>query len=252
MAQIPTQLFINNPYILNQNTNVYGEYINEPTYDYTFVVNVANFASNITTMFANASYIQNENIDNTDVNITLNSDTNFLNWQTVFNNQPIVTVNMGNSNIAFPTLEPTLNQTIGDRLLEVVAHKLFGHGQARAAISNDSEYYTHDAQIWDHLVNSVSMNEFRHDIFNQYVATGRYEAHAVVNNGTDSNDVDNWVNFNFNGMTFDYPLFLTGNMITDPSLTEGEVNLITNGPNVGGTSLVNGIYNIPILIRFTQ
>jgi len=252
MAQIPTQLFINNPYILNQNTNVYGEYINEPTYDYTFVVNVANFASNITTMFANASYIQNENIDNTDVNITLNSDTNFLNWQTVFNNQPIVTVNMGNSNIAFPTLEPTLNQTIGDRLLEVVAHKLFGHGQARAAISNDSEYYTHDAQIWDHLVNSVSMNEFRHDIFNQYVATGRYEAHAVVNNGTDSNDVDNWVNFNFNGMTFDYPLFLTGNMITDPSLTEDEVNLITNGPNVGGTSLVNGIYNIPILIRFTQ
>lgn len=252
MAQIPTQLFINNPYILNQNTNVYGEYVNQPTYDYTFVINVANFASNITTMFANASYMQNANIDNTDVNITLNSDTNFLNWQTVFNNQPIVTINMGDSNMAFPTLEPTLNQTIGDRLLEVVAHKLFGHGQARAAISNDSEYYTHDAQIWDHLVNSVSMNQFRHDIFNQYVATGRYEDHAVVNNGDDSNDVDNWVNFNFNGMTFEYPLFLTGDMLTDPSLTPAEVNLITNGPNVGGSSLVNGEYNIPILIRFTQ
>jgi hypothetical protein len=253
MAAVPTQLFINNPLVLNQDTNVYGSFINEGTYDYTFVINVANFASNITTMFANASYIQNSvNIDNYDVNITLNSDANFLNWNAVFNNQPIVSINMGNSNIAFPTLEPTAHQTIGDRLLEVVAHKLFGHGQAHAAISNDSEYYTHDATVWNHLVNSVSMNNFRNDIFNQYVATDRYEHHAVQNNGTDGNDVDNWTNFNFNGMTFDYPLFLTGNMITDPSLTNVELDLITNGPNIGGTLLVNGEYNIPILIRFTQ
>ena len=248
-----TQLFLNNPLFLDQDTSVYGQYINEGTYDYTFVINVANFASNITTMFANASFIQNSvNMDNYDVNISLNSDSNFLNWSSVFNNQPIVTVNIGNSNIAFPTLEPTSNQPIGDRLLEVVAHKLFGHGQARAAISNDFQFYTHDAAVWDHLANTVNMNEFRNDIFNQYVATGRYELHSFANNGVDSNDVDNWINFNFDGMTFDYPLYLTGNMLTDPSITPAELSLITNGPNVGGTKLVNGLYNIPILIRFTQ
>ena len=250
---IPTQLFINNPYILDQNTNVYGTYNYEPTFDYTFVINIANFAGNITNMFANASFIQNTiNIEKYDVNITLNSDATFLNWQTVFNNQPIVTINIGNSNIAFPTLEPTSNQTIGDRLLEVVAHKLFGHGQAHAAISNDFEFYQHDAQIWNHLVDSVAMNTFRNDIFNQYVATGRYEYHAVANAGVDSYDKEAWVNFNFNGMTFDYPLYVVGNMLTDPSLLPAEVSLITNGPNVGGTSLVSGKYNIPILIRFTQ
>ena len=247
------QLYLNNPLILNQDTNVYGSYINEGNYDYTFVINVANFASNITTMFANASFIQNSiNMDNYDVNITLNSDVNFFNWNYLFNNQPIVTINMGNSNIAFPTLEPTSNQSIGDRLLEVIAHKLFGHGQARAAISNDFQFYRHDAAVWDHLADTVNMNQFRNDIFNQYVATGRYELHSFTNNGTDSNDVDNWVNFNFNGMTFDYPLYLTGNMLTDPSLTPVELSLITNGPAVGGTRLVNGVYNVPILIRFTQ
>ena len=57
-------IFINNPYILSQNTNIYGEYIDEGNnYDYTFYINVntllSNVSSGITGLFSNACYRQN-------------------------------------------------------------------------------------------------------------------------------------------------------------------------------------------------
>ena len=265
-----TQLFINSPLVINQNTNIYGTFLPEGTYDYTFCINIASISPDITGIFSNASFIQNTtNIDNYDINLTINPSTIFNTWNSSFNNQNLVSVNVGSSNIAFATLLPNNYQTIGDRLLEVVAHKLFGHGQARAAISNDSEFYLHDHEVWDHFSNTVSQSNIRNDIFNQYVATDRYRNQSaqndgynnemynngVFNNGFFNNtfsDVDNWVNFNFNGLTFDFPLFVDGNMLLDPSLTPSEIAILHNGPNVGGTSLVNGLYNIPILVRFHQ
>ena len=242
----PTQMFINSPLTVSQDTSVYGTSITPGNFDYLFVVNVANFAADITSIFSNASFKQNSaNIDLYDVNLTVANSTAFTNWGNVFNNQNIVTVLMGDSTVNFATMQGSSNQTIGDRLLEVVAHKLFGHGQARAAISNDSAFYAHDAEVWNHLGSALSTSDIRNDIFNQYVATGRYNTHAA-------NDVTNWVNFNFNGLTFDYPLYLAGNMLTDASLTNDERNLVQNGPSVGGTVLANGVYNVPILIRFTQ
>ena len=67
-----------------------------------------------------------------------------------------------------------------------------------------------------------------------------------------NDDVHNWINFNFNGLTFDYPMYVSGNILTDPSLLNSEVSILNNGPFIGGTSLQNGQYNVPILIRFTQ
>jgi hypothetical protein len=61
-----------------------------------------------------------------------------------------------------------------------------------------------------------------------------------------------WVPFNFDGLTFDYPMQLHGSLILPVSLTNDERNVLSNGPSVGGTSLVNGSYNIPILIKFHQ
>jgi len=93
-----TQMFINNALSITQNANVYGTYLDEGTYDYTFVVNVANFASNISTLFTNASYMQNaSDMNNYNVNIVLADHNNFTNWATVFNNQSIITVVQGNS-----------------------------------------------------------------------------------------------------------------------------------------------------------
>lgn len=246
------QMFINNPLTISQDADVYGQNLAQGNYDYTFVINVASFAADITSIFTNAAYIQNStNIDAYDVNLVIDPHTTFTNWSTVFNNQNIVSILQGDSNVNFATLQGTSNKTVGDRLLEVVAHKLFGHGQARAAISNDTEFYTHDAAVWDHLSNSVALSNMRNDIFNQYVASGRYESETQngLNNG---NDVNGWVNFNFNSFTFDYPLYVSGNILTDASLTNDERNLVQNGPNVGGTVLANGLYNIPVLVRFTQ
>ena len=262
-----TQMFINNSLVVNQNANIYGSYYNQGNlnqYDYTFTINISSIVGgDITTLFSNASFKQNANPDLYDINITLNSAYSFANWNTKFNNQACTQVLMGNSNIAFGTLKPNNFQTIGERMLEVVAHKIFGHGQARAAIANDHEFFNHDNQIWNQLSNTLLLNQYRNDIFNQYVGTGRYNVlsnyEAGSNAGTNTedgvnnyNDVDTWVNFNFNGLTFEYPLYLAGTIITDPSLSPAENALLANGPNVGGTLLNNGVYNIPILVRFHQ
>jgi len=249
------QMFINNPLTISQDTNLYGNHVYEPTsYDYTFVINTTSFAPNMSGIFNVATYTQNTlNNDNVNINLSIYNSTTFSNWNTDFNNKSFVQVEMGQSIVGFATLQPTVDQSIGDRLLEVVAHKLFGHGQSRSAINNDSEFYTHDAQVWDHLVNSVTLDGVAHDIFNQYVASGRYENEIEKTNGDNpaSNDVNGHiVNFNFDGFSFDFPLYLTGNILTDTSLTNDEKNLIKNGPDVGGTRLINGEYNIPILIKF--
>ena len=252
------------PLTINQNTNIHATFLPEGTYDYIFCINISSISPDITGIFENASFRQNTfNIESYDVNLTINPSTTFNNWESHFNNKNLVTINIGNSNVAFATLLPNNNQTIGDRLLEVVAHKLFGHGQAGAAISNDNEFYYHDAEIWDHLSNAVSLNRFRNDIFKQYFAANKYSSHYTHNDAFNdifdnnevnynSSDVNNWFNFNFNGLTFDFPLHVSGSMILDPSLSENEISILQNGPNVGGTSLVNSQYNIPILVRFHQ
>jgi len=286
------QMFINNALSIIQNTNMYGTYFNESSiYDYIFSINISSFAPNISSIFNVATFTQNT-LNNDDVNINLSIDKSnvYNNWNNIFNNKPLVQVVMGQSTTGFGTLRPTIPNTIGDRLLEVVALKLFGHGQAHAAINNDNEFYTHDAQLWDHLSNSVAMNNIKHDIFNQYVASGRYEIEIAqsdnfTNITNDINITDNInineqiinfnnsffslyitgnilpkpstsdvngdvVNFNFDGFSFDFPLYITGNIITDISLTSDELNMIQNGPDVGGSRLINGSYNIPILVKF--
>lgn len=264
MANASTQLFINAPFTVHQDANAIGTYLEEGTsYDYIFRVNVASLCNgNMSLLFNNAAFSQNtSDLENVNINLVLDNSTTFTNWGNDFNNQSLVTVNVGQSLIAFQTLQPDTYEKIGDRLLEIVAHKLFGHGQARAAINNDYEFYTHDAKVWDNLSNAVLVDGFRHDVFNQYVALGRYSSEAnsnSVNNGNTQNDVNNmnggdhWVPFNFNGLTFDFPMFLAGNMLTDASLTNSERELLQNGPNIGGTKLVNGSYNIPILVKFHQ
>jgi hypothetical protein len=42
-----------------------------------------------------------------------------------------------------------------------------------------------------------------------------------------------------------------GDLINIRANTADELSVLQNGPNVGGTILQNGIYNVPILVRFT-
>jgi hypothetical protein len=266
MSSTPTpqtsdQIYLNSPLYVNQNVNSYGSYFVETGYDYTFLVNLALMgdgnqpnATNITSIFQNASFIQDQNdAENVTINLTLFNSSTFVNWGTAINNHKMVTLAAGASTLGFSTLNPTATQTVGDRLLEVVAHKLFGNGQARAAIDNDLEFYTHDAVIWDHLSTALGTQALANDVFNQYVASGRYESEATASasaNSVNGNDNNRFVNFNFMNLTFDYPMFLIGSLGLNSSMTPSEASMLSNGPVVGGTQMNNGLYNIPILIRF--
>lgn len=259
MATLPysynSVLFINNPLQINQITDIYGQYMNEEAfinYDYVFRINigVGGGLGDITNMFNTATYTQDiTNLELYNVNLTLNTA-----YISAINNANMVTVEIGKSTKSFTTLNPSEYEKVGDRLLEVVAHKIFGHGQARAAIKNDLDFFTHDGTLWNHLSNSVNLSEFRNDIFNQYVAMGRYntfENGEYINTYNDGrNDVETNVNFNFTGLTFDYPLWLNGAINLDNRVASNEVDIFRNGPDVLGTKLVNGLYNIPILIKF--
>ncbi len=248
-------IFINNPYEISQDTNIYGQYINEEggiTYDYVFKINVhTNDVTDITQIFSTATYTQDTtNLELYNVDLTLNTD--YIN---IINNTDMVTIDIAASARSFATLNPYESEKVGDRLLEVVAHKIFGHGQARAAIKNDLEFFTHDGELWTHLANSVNTPTFRNDIFNQYVAMGRYntfENGEYVNNYNDGrNDVNTDVQFNFTGLTFDFPLWLNGVINLDNRVAANEADIFRNGPDVLGTKLVNGVYNIPILVKFS-
>lgn len=335
-------LFINNSLVISQNTNIYGKYYYEGTFDYTFLVNVYNITNNnITNLFS--TYTLQDNMDLVNVNLIIKNSTTYPNWNTLVNNTNIVSVQVGNSNVNFSSFL-SYPEPLGARLLEVVAHKLFGHAQARAAIKNDSTFYTNDALIWDHLSRSVSTDSFAQDIFKQYVALNRYDQcgakiqqsvspsglilqptvqgiinvtqnnpvtivglaippsvqtyllvvtnsniNAVIpgnysvnytitypnnqiavltqtvvilpttqmttviddNTLASASDVGNNILFNFAGFTFDFPLFVSGNILLDASLTQAEKNALNNGPNIGGTLLANGSYNVPILVKFT-
>jgi hypothetical protein len=165
-------IFINNPYTISQDVDIYGSHLynNIYNYDYIFSINILSFNN----IFSNASFKQNDiNIDEYDINISLLDSNHFKNWNSFFNNQSIVKIAAGDSNIGFGSFN-TNPLKIGDRLLEIIAHKLFGHAQAHAAIKNDNSFYSHDNKLWDHLSNSISQTTFRNDIFNQYVITGRY------------------------------------------------------------------------------
>lgn len=258
-SQSSNQIYLNSPLYMNQNVNSYGSYFVEGTYDYTFLVNLAlvgdgSITNDITKIFSNASFIQDQtNADNVTINLSLKNSTTYPSWNTAINNHNLVTLDVGASNFGFSTLTPTLNQAIGDRLLEIVAHKLFGNGQARAAIDNDTEFYTHDGVMWDHLSTALSTQSLANDVFNQYVASGRYESQSTTagsSNADNANDVNQFVNFNFINLTFDYPMYLIGSLGLNSSMTPTEISALNNGPIVGGTQLNNGLYNIPILIRF--
>lgn len=247
-------IFINSLLTINQNVDIYGKRILSREFDYTFRINVSGLvgsaANGITSIFSNASYCENTiNRQDYNVNLTLASSANFNNWATNFNNQNIVTIVQGLSSTNFGTFNTPASK-IGDRLLEVVAHKLFGHAQARAAIKNDNSFYSYDDDIWNHLSTSVANDSFRKEIFNQYVKTGRYNTSNASGAGVNGNDVNGFVNFNFVNLTLDFPLQLSGQMLLDASLTNDDMNLLKIGPIVGGSRLTNGNYDVPILIRF--
>ena len=138
-------------------------------------------------------------------------------------------INGLNQNVNINGFDPSW-KLFGERLLEIVAMKIFGHPKARAAISNDNSFYETNElsiKVYD------AFNNHRNEFGNYYM--GIYDI-------TEPNNNTQFINLtNFNII---FPFYLNGITQKDTS------QLFRNGPNVGGSLLVNGMYNIPLLLTF--
>jgi hypothetical protein len=247
---VSSDLFINklSNLVSNYYTTISGT-INTPSisgtinYDYILSYNLnllPNISNNITNIFNNAYYHVN-NLNNQDVQFNIEifnsnklSENNYIfSWSDI-NQQNIVDIIQADSNKNFNSFQSGMTN-IGNRFLEIVAHKIFGNAGAYIAFSNNNDYYTHDGFVWDHLINSLMDINHIIDVFEQYKKLTRY------------NELN--TQFDFNGLTFSYPFLFQGSInLNDNPIFPLEI--LMNGKNVGGTGINNGFYNIPILIKF--
>jgi hypothetical protein len=214
--------------IVNYNSNTYTstsiliqEKYNPELFDYN--INVYTIGQKQSLFNTATYYYSNVNISPVfNIDLSLNKISSFLSL-----NRSLTT----NSNLSVNTNGfETSWKPFGERLLEIIAMKIFAHPKARAAISNDTEF--NDAnllslKVYDAFNNHI--NEFG----NYYM--GIYDI-TEVNNNVQSMNISN-----FNII---FPFYLNG--ITSKTQTQ----LFQNGPNVGGSLLVNGQYNIPLLLTF--
>jgi hypothetical protein len=234
-----SSIFFSSPLTINQETSIYSYNAASSGYDYILEINTQSLtnSSDITTLFQTATFQQNA-FNSNDVDISLSISPSLINPHI---NSQIVSIIQGASTVNFGSFSGGDEKRLGDRLVEIVAHKIFGHAQARAAINNDNDFYRYDDNLWNHLSDTVSTDSFARNLFNQYVALDRI---------TNVDDVNTPVLFNFDGLTLDFPLYLSGRIILNNSLSQEERSILNNGPEVGGSGLDNGVYNIPILVKF--
>lgn len=228
MSGLVTYFFndANDTFGINRNTDLYANNVspvNLQEYDYVITLSGA-----LDTLFSTKTYQQNgEDMNQVDLSLSLN--------QTSFNEMFNYTemVNAG-ANITSGILGAN-SCDFNTRVLEVLAIKIFSHGRARAAISNDTDIINAiKDSLYMHVSNVVEAH--KHDIFNQYVQQDLPE----LNN----NDVNVPVNFNFSNDTLAFPGYISGSLVDLANLSDD----LKNGP-VDGHAMVNGLYNVPILIK---
>jgi hypothetical protein len=221
--------FYNDVFSINRDTDLYAS--NKPSYNdqlYDYIITINGSLNNL---FSKKSYQQDpNNINNVIINFEINNNT--------YNNHYLAT------NILSTTNSLT-NGIISEdfdfntRILEILALKIFGHARARAAFSNDTDIiFDLQNEFYNHI-NNVVQNH-KHDIFNQYVQLDKPEMIK--------NDVNRPVNFNFTNGTFSFPGYISGSLIDKNNLSNG----LLNGPKTGISSVENGEYNIPILIKINS
>jgi len=240
--------FVNHETVINQDTQLYTqEYVvNNQAYDYVLLLNTGNNSS-LNDLFATRTYMQNsEDYNRYDIDLTTNQTyTNSL-FNSIATGDGNGTISMGQGICAVGSFDPPTRR-LPHRMLEVMAHKIFGHAQARAAIANDSAFESLIGALSSGL--NTSINQMRDDIFNQYVTYDRIERIANgQENSVTYNDDQVQTPFNFDNAEFDCPIRLVGKLTGGSS----EMTYINNGPDVLGNRLENGSYSIPMLVRFRR
>lgn len=211
---------------INRNTDLYANNlspVNLQLYDYVITLDC-----DLNNLFNTKTYQQNT-MDMNQYNVDL--QLNDWVFNNSFNNTTMV-------NAAATISSGILGVNACDfntRVLEVLAIKIFSHGRARAAIANDSDIIDGiQNDLRNHVMNVL--NSHKNDIFNQYVQTD--------NPNLSANDVNEAVNFNFDSDSLAFPGFIAGSLVDLANLSDD----LKNGPN-DGAAMVNGLYNVPILIK---
>lgn len=266
--------FVNNPFDVYQNGKFYAQnnVVTESGYDYIFTINIASTVSNEVTGLSGLSTMnalfQTRRFKQATSNIN-NSEENKYNVELAINhtvlnellyNRDAVQISSSMSDVTSRSaVYGTLlsgEKRLGLRFLEVVATKVFGHAKARAAIANDSDFYRPDA-VSSSIINQVAqgmdsaLTTLKNDIFNMYVGYDRVQLNTadLADPTSQHNDVDGFVNFNFENTNWEFPINFHSTVLDDGTDGANMVE-IGEGPNVGGAKLSSGSMTVPILLRF--
>jgi hypothetical protein len=269
--------FLAAPIVINYDTAVVVSSIdiNYNEYEYMLGVNITRLIN----PYTNLSYAMNDlfnartytrNGDGIDIAINTSNDEVYY-----LLTSNIITMTSADNTIAAPgtsySLLPSRPESVGKRLLEIIATKIFGNPYASIAFSNTIEYlgdreiktitmdntqiteiyeyeYSIPAQaITNGLYNSISSNGM--NFFKQYVSSGKISIDTRCK--IERNDTSLVTLFNMQKTEVDLPIFFTGSM-TDSvgdNLPESFWSLYDQ-PSVGGNTITSdGQYNIPIILR---
>jgi len=116
--------------------------------------------------------------------------------------------------------------TVGQRIVEIMALKIFGSARAKAAIANDTDI---EATVWKGAL-ETTFNTDRNTIFEQYVNLDRVQQEANAN--VDYNDPSQMTPFNFSGLTFVLPVHVSLDSMKDDA-GQSLTGAILNGPVYG-------------------
>jgi hypothetical protein len=126
-------------------------------------------------------------------------------------------------------------------ILETIALRVFGSGNARAAIVNDKAI---DAEVLSHKSDFLTvLTNHKDDLFRSYVDSGRIAAGDVTQSQL----------MNLANTHISFPMWVTGSIL-NPSGTVLSVYPYADGyASYGGYGVMaDGSYNIPIIVKFHQ
>jgi len=261
--------FVNEPFTISQTANIFSNNLPLPyteEYDYILDVNINGIWNSMNDLFIERRFMTEDeaglNGSNYDF-IHLNVDRNTL--ANLLTTADVVSISSEKQSVyldhagVYNTLDMRNSQLVGFRFLEIVATKIFGHAKTKIAIENSDEYYTNDYNDDYNIVNSLigqiawgifnSVINKKVDIMNDYIKTDRIQDNADGAVLTNINGYPRpFMDFNFNDTVWEFPIIFHTKLLSTSGDSIVELN---NGPDVGGAQLVNGIMDVPVLIRFS-